>query len=42
LLAQGQIKPIISDRLPLSDAAHAHELLDKAEVSGKLVLICNS
>jgi NADPH:quinone reductase-like Zn-dependent oxidoreductase len=42
LLAQGQIKPIISDRLPLSDAAHAHELLDKSEVSGKLVLICNS
>jgi NADPH:quinone reductase-like Zn-dependent oxidoreductase len=41
-LAQAKIKPIVSDRLPLADAARAHELLDRAEVSGKLVLICSS
>ena len=40
LLAQGQIKPVISDRLPLTQAAHAHELLDHSAVHGQLVLLC--
>lgn len=40
LLAQGQIRPIISDRLPLTQAAHAHELLDRSAVHGQLVLLC--
>lgn len=40
LLASRQIKPVIADSLPLAEAAHAHELLDRAAVSGKLVLIC--
>lgn len=42
LLAEGQIRPIVSDRLPLTEAAHAHELLDQSAVSGKLVLVCNA
>jgi len=41
LLATGQIKPVIAEFLPLTEARHAHELLDRAAVSGKLVLICN-
>jgi NADPH:quinone reductase-like Zn-dependent oxidoreductase len=41
LLAKGQIKPIIAERLPLEDVVHAHELLENAEVQGKLVLIPN-
>lgn len=41
LLAAGQIKPVIADCLPLAEAAHAHELLDRAAVNGKLVLICH-
>lgn len=40
LLADGSIKPVIADRLPLADAAVAHELLDRAEVRGQLVLLC--
>lgn len=41
LLAKGQIKPIVARSLPLTEARHAHELLDRATVSGNLVLICN-
>ncbi|MBI3950724.1 MAG: zinc-binding dehydrogenase [Acidobacteria bacterium] len=41
LLANRRINPIIAERMPLSEAARAHELLDKAAVSGKIVLICH-
>ncbi len=41
LLANGSIQPIIADRLPLEDAAHAHELLDQSDVRGQLVLLCS-
>ena len=41
LLATGQIKPLIAERLPLEGVVHAHELLENAEVQGKLVLIPN-
>lgn len=41
LLAQGKIRPIIGARIPLVEAARAHELLGKSAVSGKIVLICN-
>jgi NADPH:quinone reductase-like Zn-dependent oxidoreductase len=41
LLAAGQIKPVIAECLPLAEASRAHELLDRAAVSGTLVLICN-
>ena len=41
LLAQGQIKPLVAARLPLSQARQAHELLGSGAVAGKLVLICD-
>ncbi len=39
LLQQKKIKPIIAQRLPLAEARHAHELLGKGGVIGKLVLV---
>lgn len=39
LLVQGKIKPIIADRMPLSEARRAHELIEEAKVKGKIVLI---
>jgi NADPH2:quinone reductase len=41
LLKEGKIKPIIAGRMPLNQAAHAHELLASGSVEGKIVLICN-
>jgi NADPH2:quinone reductase len=41
LLKQGKIKPIISARMPLNQAAQAHELLTSGSITGKIVLICN-
>lgn len=41
LLQQQKIKPLIVQRLPLSEAARAHELLGKGGVTGKIVLVCN-
>lgn len=38
LLAQNKIKPVIAARMPLADAQRAHELIEKAEVHGKIVL----
>ncbi|HIK13771.1 MAG TPA: zinc-binding dehydrogenase [Leptolyngbyaceae cyanobacterium M33_DOE_097] len=40
-LAQGNIHPVIAKRLPLAEAAQAHEMLEHAEVNGSLVLICD-
>jgi len=39
LLSQNKIKPVVGKRMPLTDAASAHALLEKAAVSGKIVLI---
>jgi len=33
------IHPVVADRLPLTDARHAHELLERAASKGKLVLL---
>jgi NADPH:quinone reductase-like Zn-dependent oxidoreductase len=41
LLKQGKIKPIVTARMPLNQAAQAHELLARGSVKGKIVLICN-
>ncbi|HEU0199574.1 MAG TPA: zinc-dependent alcohol dehydrogenase family protein [Burkholderiaceae bacterium] len=38
-LAERRIKPVIAERLPLSQVGRAHELLDRREVLGKLVLL---
>ena len=39
LLQQQKIKPLIAQRLPLAEARHAHELLGKGGVTGKIVLV---
>jgi NADPH:quinone reductase len=38
LLRRGEIHPVVAERLPLSDARRAHELLDRSAARGKLVL----
>jgi NADPH:quinone reductase-like Zn-dependent oxidoreductase len=40
LLQHQKIKPLIARRLPLAEARHAHELLGKGNVTGKIVLVC--
>jgi hypothetical protein len=35
-----KIKPLIAYRFPLVEARHAHELLGKEGVTGKIVLVC--
>ena len=40
LLCQQKIHPVIAGRFPLREAARANELLEKTQVSGKLVLLC--
>jgi NADPH:quinone reductase len=39
LLQQQKIKPLIAQRFPLAKARHAHELLAKGGVIGKIVLV---
>ncbi|MCA1715364.1 MAG: zinc-binding dehydrogenase [Actinobacteria bacterium] len=41
LLARKKIQPVIAARLPLVEAARAHELLGGSAVSGKIILTCN-
>ncbi len=41
LLAEGKIKPVIAQRLPLEQIAYAHELLETSQVEGKIVLLPN-
>jgi NADPH2:quinone reductase len=42
LLQRQKIKPLIAQRFPLAEARHAHELLGKGGVTGKIVLVCDS
>jgi NADPH2:quinone reductase len=39
LLADGSIKPVVAERIPLVDAARAHELLESGKYAGKVVLV---
>ena len=39
LLRQGKIHPVVAERLPFSEARHAHELLESSAAKGKLVLV---
>ena len=41
LLQQQKIKPLVAQRLPLSEARQAQELLGKGGVTGKIVLVPN-
>ena len=38
MIAEGQVRPIIGARLPITEAAEAHRLLTSGEVTGKVVL----
>jgi putative PIG3 family NAD(P)H quinone oxidoreductase len=42
LLEQGKIKPVLQNTYMLSEAAQAHELLERNEAAGKLALIVDS
>jgi NADPH:quinone reductase-like Zn-dependent oxidoreductase len=42
LLQKQKIKPLIARRFPLAEARHAHELLGKGGVTGKIVLVRNA
>lgn len=39
LLRRGEIRPVVAEQLPLSDARRAHELLESSAAKGKLVLV---
>ncbi len=39
LLRAGEINPVVAERLPLSDARRAHEMLESSAATGKLVLV---
>ena len=41
LLADEKIKPVISKKMPLSEARIAHQILEKAGVQGKIILTVN-
>lgn len=42
LLQQRKIRPLIARRFPLAEARHAHEMLGKGGVTGKIVLVLDS
>src|SRR5436190_18496015 len=39
LLRRGEIHPVVSERLPLTEARRAHQLLESSAATGKLVLV---
>jgi len=41
LADSGKLKVIVSNSLPLSEAAHAHQLIEQGGISGKIVLTMN-
>ena len=38
-LAAGSLRPVVAERIPLVEAARAHELLERGGYAGKVVLI---
>ena len=42
LLAQGKISPVVAERIPLVEAARAHELLERGGHAGKVVLVASA
>lgn len=39
LLVAGKIKPLVAERIPLAEAARAHELLERGGYAGRVVLV---
>ena len=42
LLAAGKLSPVVAARIPLADAARAHEMLETGGHSGKIVLVTDA
>jgi NADPH:quinone reductase-like Zn-dependent oxidoreductase len=42
LLAAGKIKPVVAERIPLAEAARAHEILERGGYAGKVVLVTSA
>ncbi len=42
LLAAGKIKPVVAERIPLAEAARAHELIERGGHAGKVVLVTSA
>jgi NADPH:quinone reductase-like Zn-dependent oxidoreductase len=42
LLEAGKIKPLVAERIPLAEAARAHELLERGGYAGKVVLVTDA
>jgi len=42
LLAAGKLNPIVAERMPLHEAARAHELLQRGGYAGKIVLVTDT
>jgi len=42
LLAEGRMKPVVAERIPLAEAARAHELLERGGYAGKVVLVAST
>jgi NADPH:quinone reductase-like Zn-dependent oxidoreductase len=40
MLQEKSVRPVIAERLRLREAVRAHELIERASVSGKIVLMC--
>jgi len=41
LLAEGKLKPLVAERIPLVEAVRAHELLERGGYAGKVVLVAD-
>jgi NADPH:quinone reductase-like Zn-dependent oxidoreductase len=41
-LAAGKIKPVVAERIPLVEAARAHQLLERGGHAGKVVLVASA
>jgi NADPH:quinone reductase-like Zn-dependent oxidoreductase len=41
-LAEGRIKPVVAERIPLVEAVRAHERLDRGGYAGKMVLVTSA
>ncbi|MBN1217345.1 MAG: zinc-binding dehydrogenase [Anaerolineae bacterium] len=42
LLAEGKIKPVVAERIPLAEAARTHDLLERGRYAGKVVLVASA
>lgn len=42
LCVSGDLKPLIAERIPLAEAARAHELLERGRYAGKVVLVTDA